>query len=120
MSFQTEFEFNLPKGYMDEAGTLYREGTMRLATAADEILPLKDPEVRANPAYLTIIILARVVTRLGNMPEINPRVIEGFYAEDLAYLQEFYNRINNKGNNKIKTVCPHCKHSFKVENKPGE
>ncbi len=120
MSFQTEFEFTLPKGYVDEAGTLHREGTMRLATAADEILPLKDPRVQANPAYLTIIVLSRVVTKLGGLPAISPRVIEGLFAEDLEYLQEFYNRINNKGSDRIRNVCPHCRHSFSVEIKPGE
>ncbi len=91
---QTEYEFTLPIGYQDEDGNLHREGTMRLATAADEILPLKDPRVQANEAYLIVILLARVVTKLGFLPQVNPKIIEGLYAADLAYLQELYNRVN--------------------------
>ena len=92
--FATEFEFVLPRGYVDSAGELHRNGTMRLATAADEILPQKDPRVQGNPAYLVVILLARVLTRLGTIETINPKVIEGLFAADLAYLQDFYNRIN--------------------------
>jgi len=92
--FQTEIEFELPKGYVDEAGTLHRRGTMRLATAADEILPLRDPRVQQNEAYLAIIVLARVITRLGTLPDIHTGVIEGLYASDLAYLQRLYEKFN--------------------------
>lgn len=92
--FQTEFEFVLPCGYLDEEGTLHREGVMRRATAADEILPLKDPRVQKNEAYLIVILLSRVITRLGGVAAINPKVIEGLFATDLAYLQNLYNRIN--------------------------
>lgn len=92
--FQTEFEFTLPCGYLDEEGTLHRDGVMRRATAADEILPLKDPRVQKNEAYLIVILLSRVLTRLGGVPAINPKVIEGLFATDLAYLQALYNRIN--------------------------
>ena len=91
---QTEYEFTLPLGYVDQDGELHRDGTMRLATAADEILPLKDPRVRANEAYLIVILLSRVVERLGALPQITPKVIEGLFAADLAYLQYLYNRIN--------------------------
>ena len=92
---QTEYPFTLPVGYLDqEEGALHREGTMRLATAADEILPLKDPRVQANQAYLVVILLARVITRLGSIDQINPKVIESLYAGDLAYLQDLYNKIN--------------------------
>jgi hypothetical protein len=93
-AFQTEIEFELPKGYVDEAGTLHRRGAMRLATAADEILPLRDPRVQQNEAYLTVIVLARVITRLGSLPDIHTGVIEGLYASDLAYLQRLYERFN--------------------------
>lgn len=93
-SFQTEIEFELPKGYLDEAGTLHRQGTMRLATAADEILPLRDPRVQQNEAYFVVIILARVITRLGSLPDINTGVIEGLYASDFAYLQRLYDKLN--------------------------
>src|SRR6476620_7388444 len=93
-AFQTEVEFELPKGYVDSSGTLHRRGVMRLATAADEILPLRDPRVAQNEAYLTVIVLARVITRLGALPDISTHVIEGLYASDLAYLQRLYERFN--------------------------
>jgi hypothetical protein len=112
---QTEFPFTLPKGYVSPDGDIYREGTMRLATAADEILPHKDPRVQANPAYLVVILLSRVVTRLGNLEDVNPRVIEGLFAADLAHLQELYNRINGDGNGQVSTVCPHCQQPLEVE-----
>ena len=92
--FQTEIEFELPKGYVDDSGTLHRRGVMRLATAADEILPLRDPRVQQNEAYLAVIVLARVIVRLGSLPDIHPGVIEGLYASDLAYLQRLYERFN--------------------------
>lgn len=118
---QTEYEFRLPKGYVDGNGNLHRNGTMRLATAADEILPLKDPKVKQNPAYFTIIIFSRVITKLGDIQDVNPRVIEGLFASDLSYLQEFYNRINGEGNIKLKVKCPHCQKEYETEiNSPGE
>lgn len=92
--FQTEFEFTLPKGYLDGDRNLHRKGMMRLSTAMDEIAPLRDPRVKANPAYATIIILSRVITRLGALTEISPMVVEEFFAQDLSYLQTFYRRIN--------------------------
>lgn len=113
--FQTEHEFRLPLGYADEHGNLQRDGVMRLATAADEILPLKDPRVQTNQAYLVVILLSRVVTRLGSVPQITPKLIEGLYAADLAYLQELYNRINRNGRASLGAVCPECSHSFEVE-----
>ena len=98
MAFETEVEFKLPKGYLDADGLLHREGVMRLATAADEILPLKDPRVQANPAYFTVVVLARVITRLGGLPDVNTKVIEGLFASDLNHLQALYERINGDGN----------------------
>jgi hypothetical protein len=112
---QTEYEFTLPIGYVDPHGDLHREGVMRLATAADEILPLKDPRVQANQAYLIIILLSRVITRLGKHTEINPKTVEGIYAEDLAYLQDFYNRINTSGRPTMRCICPKCAHEFEME-----
>jgi len=112
---QTEYEFTLPAGYVDKEGNLHREGIMRLATAADEIVPLKDPRVQANPAYLIIILLSRVVTQLGSVEAINPKVIEGLFASDLAYLQDLYNRINGNGVRSLQIVCPHCEKEFTVE-----
>lgn len=112
---QTEYEFTLPMGYADAEGALHREGVMRLATAADEILPLKDPRVQSNEAYLLLILLSRVITRLGSVSQINPKVMEGLYAADLAYLQELYNRINRDGKASVDAVCPKCAHEFEVE-----
>jgi hypothetical protein len=109
--FRTEFEFTLPCGYLDESGTLHRDGIMRRATAADEILPLRDPRVVKNQAYLVVILLSRVITRLGAVDPINPHVIENLYATDLAYLQDLYNQINDLEKETGATVCPHCLHS---------
>jgi hypothetical protein len=112
---QTEFPFTLPMGYVDPEGNLHKEGVMRLATAFDEIVPLKDPRVHNNPAYLLIILLARVITRLGTLEQINPKVIEGLFAADLAYLQNLYRRINDSGANRVHTQCPYCEKEFEVE-----
>jgi hypothetical protein len=92
---QTEFEFNLPKGYLDSDGNLHRKGIMRLSRAMDEISPLRDPRVKTNPAYATVIILSRVITQLGALDEVTPTVIEGLFAGDLNYLQQFYRQIND-------------------------
>lgn len=108
MAFQTEYTFLLPRGFVDQSGTLHREGIMRLATAADEILPMRDPRVQQNPSYLSIILLARVVTKLGSLPAVDTKVIEGLYTADLAYLQDLYQRINAMDTPVYKGVCPHC------------
>ena len=121
MALQTEFEFTLPKGYVDKEGNLHKTGTMRLATAADEILPLRDPRVQANPAYLTIILFSRVITKLGKFEQLNPDAIEKLFASDLSFLQDFYRRINENSTGKIKTMCPKCEYNFEVEvESPGE
>ena len=117
MPFQTEVEFTLPRGYMDEGGMLHQEGVMRLATAADEILPLKDPRVQSNPAYLTVIVLSRVITKLGGVPDVNPRIIENLYASDVSFLQSLYQKINtnSNGNGHRKVACPNCNEEIEVE-----
>jgi hypothetical protein len=112
--FQTEHEFTLPMGYLDKDGTLHRSGVMRLATAADEILPLKDPRVQKNAAYLAVILLSRVITSLGGVEPVTPNVIEGLFAADLAYLQDLYNEINRVGDAETVT-CPQCQHTFATE-----
>ena len=118
---QTEFPFTLPHGYVDSDGTLHREGIMRMATALDEIAPLKDRRVQSNPGYLVIILLSRVITRLGDLEQINPKVIEGLFAGDLAYLQDMYQRINQSGTNRVAVTCPYCEQMFEVEiDNPGE
>ena len=117
MAFQTEVEFTLPRGYMDEGGMLHQQGVMRLATAADEILPLKDPRVQSNPAYLTVIVLSRVITKLGGLPDVNPRIVENLYASDVSFLQSLYQKINTNGNGNghRKVACPNCNEEIEVE-----
>ncbi len=114
MAFQTEYTFTLPRGYLDRDGMLHKEGVMRLANAADEILPLKDPRVQQNPGYLTIILLARVVTKLGSLPAVDTRVIENLFTADLAYLQDLYQRINTMETPSYHGVCPHCHEEIEV------
>jgi hypothetical protein len=112
---QTEHAFTLPVGYQDEDGTLHRDGVMRMATAADEILPLRDQRVQSNQAYLIVILLSRVITRLGSVTHVNPKVVESLYAVDLAFLQEFYNQVNRNGTAHVAASCPRCEHEFQVE-----
>ncbi|MDR1298688.1 MAG: phage tail assembly protein [Oscillospiraceae bacterium] len=111
---QTEYEFTLPRGYVDANGDLHREGAMRLATAADEILPLRDPKVQQNSGYLSIILLSRVLTRLGTLSAINTRVIEGLFTMDLVFLQDLYQRINMSENPSYAMTCPHCGERFEA------
>lgn len=115
----TEFSFTLPQGYADAEGNVQREGVMRLATAYDEIAPLRDPRVQANPGYLVIILLARTILRLGSLENINPKIIENFYSADLVYLQDFYQRINQNGHSRFSVECPHCQGEFEVETVPS-
>jgi hypothetical protein len=112
---QTEFAFELPLGYLDEDGERHRRGVMRLATARDEILPLRDPRVRDNEAYLTVLLLSRVVTQLGTLGTITPAVIESLFASDLAFLQDVYSRVNQEGHARVSAACPQCKHEFEVD-----
>ena len=115
---QTEFEFTLPKGYVDAEGNVHREGVMRLATAMDEIAPMRDMRVKANEAYLTIILLSRVIARLGTLRQVNTGVIENLFSADLAYLQDFYRKINENGHTQVEVVCPACQHRFEWEADP--
>jgi hypothetical protein len=115
MAFQVEFDFVLPKGYIDERGTVHREGTMRMATAMDEITPLRDPRVRSNEAYLVIVLLSQVITRLGTLPRVTPEIIEKFFAADIAYLQNLYREINEVEPQRMQVVCPNCGHEHEVD-----
>jgi len=115
LSFQTEFKFVLPKGYVDKDGNVHRDGVMRLATARDEILPLQDYRVQANRAYLVIILLSRVITKLGTLSTVQPNVIEAMFSADLAYLQEFYRKVNEEGSSMVKVTCPSCGHEHEVD-----
>ena len=113
--FQTAFDFVLPRGYVDATGTVHREGTMRLATARDELMPLLDPKVRENSAFLSLVLLARVVTRLGTLPTIDDQVLGGLWATDLAFLQDLYRQINSEGHTLIEVTCPDCASNFAVD-----
>ena len=112
---RTEIPFTLPRGLADSEGEVHRQGTMRLATARDEIEPLRDPEVRRNEAYLSVLLLARTVTRIGDITEITPEVIEGLYAADFDHLQRLYERVNTDGESVGVVSCPECAHDFEVD-----
>jgi hypothetical protein len=114
-TLRTEFDFVLPRGYVDDDGNVHREGRMRLATARDEILPQRDPRVRENEAYLTVILLSRVVTRLGAVGQVTPATIENLFASDLAFLQDLYRRVNSEGTTHVAITCPSCRHEFAVD-----
>jgi hypothetical protein len=114
-ALQTEFDFALPQGYVDPAGNLHRTGRMRLATAMDEIAPLRDPRVRENQAYLVVILLSRVVTALGNLPQVGTFEIEHLFAGDLAYLQRLYRQINEQGTALVPVTCPECATNIEVD-----
>ncbi|MFF4282792.1 hypothetical protein ACFY0Z_28940 [Streptomyces kronopolitis] len=111
----TEFSFTLPRGYVDDKGGLHRIGVMRLATARDELIPLKDQRVQENPAYLSVVLLGRLITRLGNLQDIHAGIVEGMFAADLAFLQRFYEKINTDGTSLATTTCPDCSHEFQVD-----
>jgi len=114
---QTEFDFELPRGLVDKRGNVHRNGRMRLATARDELLPLNDERVRHNPAYLTVILLSRVISKLGTYEEedITVSTIENLFATDLAFLQDLYRRVNTEGTTKAEVTCPACDTHFTVD-----
>ncbi|HET6610719.1 MAG TPA: phage tail assembly protein [Kofleriaceae bacterium] len=121
MAFRTEFPFRLPKGYVDpETGKLHRDGVMRLATARDEILPLQDYRVQANRAYLVIVLLSRVIVKLGSLDRLGVDTIENLFSTDLAYLQDFYRKINEEGAPRHQVVCPKCEHPFEIDMASGQ
>jgi hypothetical protein len=112
---QTEVPFTLPRGYTDAQGKVHREGAMRLATARDEIEPLRDPGVRSNEAYLSVLLLSRTITRLGELSPVDPATVEGLYAVDFDHLQRLYERINSDGEAVGVVGCPDCGHRFEVD-----
>lgn len=114
MAIQTEFEFELPIGYVDKEGTLHKHGTMRLATAMDEITPLNDMRVQSNQAYLTIVLLTRVITSLGTLNHITNNVIENLFSADIAFLQTFYQQINENSSVFRVITCPHCNKEIEI------
>jgi hypothetical protein len=112
---RTEFAFTLPRGYVDASGTVHRTGVMRLATARDELVPLRDDRVRENPAYLTVVLLARVIARLGSIDDVHVGIVEKMFASDLAFLQDLYRRINTEGHARAAVTCPACNHEFTID-----
>jgi hypothetical protein len=114
-ALRTEFSFMLPRGYVDESGTLHRSGVMRLATARDELVPLRDDRVRENPPYLSVVLLARVITRIGTIEDIHAGMVEDFFASDLAFLQDLYKRVNAEGHTRAAVTCPSCRHDFDID-----
>lgn len=118
MTLQTEFSFVLPRGYVDGNGQAQREGVMRLATALDEIEALEDARVQTNDAYLPVVLLSRVVIRLGSVPQVTPQVIERLFAADMAYLEDLYLRLNSQENVVLGVVCPHCSQRFDIQVAP--
>ena len=114
-SLVTEFSFLLPRGYVDRSGAVHRDGVMRLATARDELVPLRDDRVRENPAYLTVVLLSRVIERIGTIDDIHPGIVEDLFATDLAFLQDLYRRVNTEGHTRATVTCPACEHHFAVD-----
>lgn len=114
-TLRTEFPFELPRGYVDDSGTVHRTGTMRLATARDELVPLRDLRVQENPAYLSVVLLSRVITELGTLPSVHDGIVEQMFASDLAFLQDFYRQVNAEGHTRASVTCPHCEQPFEVE-----
>lgn len=114
-ALRTEFDFVLPRGYLDADGVLHRNGTMRLATARDELLPLYDARVQENAAFTTVVLLGRVITALGTVKTVNATVVENMFASDVAFLQDLYRRVNTEGHSKAAVTCPQCQHRFTLD-----
>ena len=114
-TLRTEFDFELPRGYVDDAGVFHRRGAMRLSTARDELVPLRDVRVRENPAYLSVVLLGRVITRLGTLPMVHDGIVENMFASDLAFLQDFYEQINAEGHTLASVTCPNCAEDFEID-----
>ncbi|HEX5859732.1 MAG TPA: hypothetical protein VFY91_16625 [Microbacterium sp.] len=112
---RTEFPFELPRGYVSADGTVHRQGVMRLATARDELLPLYDARVQENAAYTTVVLLARVIVRLGTLSAVDATIVENMFATDVAFLQDFYRRINAEGHTRIAVTCPQCSNAFTAD-----
>lgn len=114
-ALRTEFEFCLPRGFVDAEGVVHRDGSMRLATARDELLPLYDARVQENAAFTTVVLLSRVITRLGMLSSVNATVVENMFASDVAFLQDLYRRVNQEGHTRAAVTCPSCSHAFSVD-----
>ena len=109
---QTEYDFKLPGGYIDNRGQIHRDGKMRLATAADEIEAARDPRVLSNPEYMSVVLLSKVITKLGELEMITPKIIEGLFVRDMDFLKNMYQTINDVGEPVMHIPCPHCGEEF--------
>lgn len=118
MEKPVEYDFVLPRGYLDSSGKVHRDGKMRLAEAIDEIEAYNDPRVNANEAYLPVILFSRVITQLGNLPAITPQIVEKLYITDFVYLEDLYTRINGRENITVAAICPHCNGQFQLQVSP--
>lgn len=118
--FESDFQFTLPRGFVDDAGVVHRDGTMRLATALDEIESVQDPRVQANDAFVPVLLLSRVITRLGTLPNISAEVIGSLFVSDLSYLEDLYQRINHTETITMGVICPQCNHKLHVQVAPLE
>ncbi|AII10345.1 hypothetical protein [Rhodococcus opacus] len=115
VALRTEFGFLLPRGYVDATGTVHRDGVMRLATARDELVSQRDDRVREDPSYLTVVLISRVVSRLGGIDDVHAGIVENMFASDLAFLQDLYRRVNQDGHTRAGVTCPDCGSSFAVD-----
>lgn len=111
----TEFTFILPRGLVDANGVIQQQGVMRLATARDELLAQKHRHVQAYPEYVTLVLLSQVITQLGTLEAVSPEDLENLFTQDLAYLRELYNRVNQVGSAKLSVHCPQCSHRFQTD-----
>lgn len=111
----SEFSFTLPRGLVDGAGQVHREGRMRLATGRDELVVLRDRQAQTYPGYDTLVMLSRVITRLGSLERVTSEQLEGLFTQDLGYLREFFNRVNQQGTAMVPVHCPQCDHNFTLE-----
>jgi hypothetical protein len=114
MEMQTVYDFELPKGYVDQSGTVHKHGKMRLATAGDEISATRDPRVLGNPSYLSIVVLSKVITEIEGVEMVTPALVEKLFTADMAFLQDMYQKINNVEPVTIKVVCPECGKTYEV------
>lgn len=108
MEMQTVYEFELPRGYVDSAGGIHKRGRMRLATAGDEISATRDPRVLSNPSFLSVVVLAKVITELEGVEMVTTTLVEKLFTADMAFLQDMYQKINNVEPVTVRAVCPEC------------
>lgn len=112
---QVEVEFVLPHGLVDASGQVHRHGRMRKATVMDEIEPHCHPLVAQYPGYAVVVLLARVLTQLGSLPQVTPQVVEGMFAGDVAYLEDLYEQLNSPVTAMVQATCPQCQQVWRQQ-----